>query len=58
MQLNTSTGPNMNALYSTRDNHIGYIAIGSLPLRKNHESGLFIKDGSTSENDWMGLINR
>lgn len=48
----------MNALYSTIDNHIGYVAIGSMPVRKNHKTGLFISDGSNSENDWVGLINR
>lgn len=35
MQFNTSTGPNMNALYATKDNHIGYTAIGTLPIRRN-----------------------
>ncbi len=46
----------MNALYATKDNHIGYVAIGSLPKRRNHLSGLYIKDGSTSDHDWIGLI--
>jgi len=48
----------MNALIATRDNHIGYTAIGSLPKRRNHYSGGFIKDGSTFEHDWIGLIEK
>jgi len=47
----------MNALVATKDNHIGYVAIGSLPQTRNHYSGAFIKDGSTFEHDWTGLIN-
>ena len=31
----TDYGPNMNILYSTADNHIGYVSIGSLPIRRN-----------------------
>ncbi len=58
MQLNTSSGPNMNALYATKDNHIGYVAIGSLPVRRNQQSGLFVKDGTTFEHDWAGLIRK
>ncbi len=48
----------MNALIATNDNHISYISIGTLPKRLNHYSGAFIKDGSTFENDWIGLINK
>lgn len=54
----TSDGPNMNALYATIDNHIGYTAIGSLPIRRNRDSGNFIKDGTTTEHDWVGLIKK
>ena len=46
----------MNALIATKDNHIGYVAAGSLPKRKNHYSGIFIKDGTTFDFDWAGLI--
>lgn len=54
----TDYGPNMNALYSTKDNHIGYVAIGSVPVRRNPESGNFVKDGSTTKNDWIALIQQ
>jgi acyl-homoserine lactone acylase PvdQ len=48
----------MNAIYATIDNHIGYVAIGSLPMRRNQVSGNFIKDGKVSDHDWVGLIRR
>jgi penicillin amidase len=48
----------MNALIATKDNHIGYIAVGSLPIRNNHYSGIFIKDGTTFDHDWKGLIRK
>jgi acyl-homoserine lactone acylase PvdQ len=48
----------MNFLYATRDNHIGYSSIGTIPLRRNPNSGIYIKDGSTSEHDWIGKIDR
>jgi hypothetical protein len=54
----TDYGPNMNVLYSTSDKHIGYIAIGSLPVRRNPFSGGFIKDGSTTLHDWIDLIQQ
>jgi acyl-homoserine lactone acylase PvdQ len=51
-------GPNMNFLYATKDNHIGYSSIGTIPLRRNPNSGIYVKDGSTSEHDWIGKIDR
>lgn len=53
----TASGPNMNALIATKDNHIGYVAIGALPMRKNSDSGMFIKDGTTFDHDWKGFIH-
>jgi acyl-homoserine lactone acylase PvdQ len=52
----TDSGPNMNVLIATKDNHIGYVAVGSLPVRKNPYSGILIKDGTTFDHDWKGLI--
>jgi len=46
----------MNFIYATNDNHIGYSALGTLPLRRNPTSGVYIKDGSTTEHDWVGKI--
>ena len=48
----------MNFIFSTIDNHIGYIAIGSLPMRRNFKSGCFVKDGSASEHDWTGVLKQ
>lgn len=46
----------MNLLYSTVDGHIGYQQLGSYPIRKNHQSGMYIKDGTTTAEDWVGLV--
>ena len=40
----------------TRDGHIGYQQLGRYPLRANPESSLYIKDGSTTEHDWLGFV--
>lgn len=29
---------------------------GTMPIRRNQATGNFIKEGSTSEHDWAGLI--
>lgn len=46
----------MNLVFSTRDDHIGYIAVGMVPLRRHHHAGMYVKDGSKSDNDWIGAI--
>lgn len=50
-------GPPMNLVFITRDGHFGMQNIGSYPIINNQaeESG-FIKDGTTSQHDWIGLI--
>lgn len=48
--------PNFNLLYFTKDDHIGYVAVGAVPIRANIRDGNYIKDGSNSSNDWIGLI--
>jgi acyl-homoserine lactone acylase PvdQ len=40
----------------TSDGHIGYQQLGRYPIRANPESGLFIKDGSTTDHDWRGFV--
>lgn len=52
----TDYGPPFNFVYITKDNHIGYMSVGVIPIRKNIHSGMYIKDGTSSENDWVGLI--
>ena len=43
-------------MYSTLDDHIGYQAVGMVPLRRTPHSGMYVKDGTTSKNDWIGSI--
>lgn len=52
----TDYGPAFNLLYSTADDHIGYYAIGVIPLRRHPHSGMYVKDGTQSENDWIGFV--
>lgn len=30
--------------------------MGMLPLRRDPHSGVYVKDGSLSENDWIGFV--
>jgi acyl-homoserine lactone acylase PvdQ len=50
------TFPPINILYSTRDDHYGYFALGKFPLRSHPHMGMFIQDGSLSANDWLGYV--
>jgi penicillin amidase len=47
---------NVNAAFITRDGHIGYQQLGRYPIRANPESGLYIKDGTTTDHDWLGFV--
>ena len=47
---------NVNIGFLTRDGHIGYQQLGRYPIRANHESALYIKDGSTTDHDWLGFV--
>lgn len=40
----------------TADNHILMQQAGLHPIRKNSDSGNYIKDGTTTEHDWIGFI--
>lgn len=46
--------PEQNIVYADIDGHIGFTAVGYLPLRK-HPSDDFPAPGSTGEADWIGL---
>ncbi|KRW99262.1 hypothetical protein PPERSA_03968 [Pseudocohnilembus persalinus] len=45
----------LSIVFATADNHIGFYSTGRLPIRKNPKQGLFIQDGTNSENNWMGF---
>lgn len=47
----------MNLVFITNDGHIGLQTIGSYPIMNNQaeESG-FVKDGTTSKHDWIGML--
>lgn len=46
----------MNMLFITQDDHYGYIAVGPTPKRRHPHMGMYIQDGTKSENDWIGFI--
>jgi penicillin G amidase len=48
--------PSLSILVSTVDNHICYVQLGNNPIRPNYDAGSFIKDGTTTEHDWKGLM--
>lgn len=48
--------PLMVVLYSTNDGHIGLQSIGVNPLRRNQLSGMYVKDGTTTVHDWIGMV--
>lgn len=43
-------------LVITSDNHIITQQSGMYPIRRNVESGNYVKDGTTSEHDWVGIV--
>lgn len=49
-------GPPFNMIYSTKDNHIGYVALCRIPIRRHPHTGMYVQDGSKSQNDWVGFI--
>lgn len=40
----------------TADNHILMQQSGLQPIRHNSDSGNFIKDGTTTDHDWVGVL--
>ena len=40
----------------TADDHIFYKQVGIAPKRKSPELGSYIKDGRSSDNDWVGFV--
>jgi penicillin amidase len=58
LKTTSDYAPNMNVLYTTKDDHIGYQVIGRIPLRRNNTYGMYIKDGTVSKFDWIKLISK
>lgn len=46
----------LNLIVATKDNHIFYRQAGLNPIRRRVSSGTFVKNGTTSEDDWVGYI--
>jgi penicillin amidase len=42
-------------LYITKDNHTGYQTIGPFPIRNIPSSGAYVKNGSSTADDWMSI---
>jgi acyl-homoserine lactone acylase PvdQ len=56
LQYKTRTFYHVNMLVITADNHIITQQSGLYPIRRNPESGNYVKDGTTSEHDWVGIL--
>lgn len=54
--LDAVTGPAQNVVYADRDGHIGWRAMGVLPLRAAGDDGSLPKDGSQPALAWKGLL--
>ncbi len=52
----TEHAMNVNIVYITIDNHIGYTQLGIYPLRSNAIRAGYIKDGTNTEDDWRGFL--
>ncbi|MGB5530280.1 MAG: penicillin acylase family protein, partial [Ignavibacteriaceae bacterium] len=49
--------PGQNFVYADREGNIGYAFGGALPMRPNNAT-TFVFDGTSSKNDWKGLVPR
>ena len=47
----------MNFLYITKDDHFGYSVVGPNIIRKHPFQGMYVKDGTKHENEWIALAN-
>lgn len=56
LQNETQTWANLNLLAITSDNHIIMQQSGLQPIRRNIDSGNYVKDGTTTEHDWVGVV--
>jgi penicillin G amidase len=56
LQYDSQTFYNVNLLCITADNHIVLQQSGLQPIRRNCDSGNYVKNGNTSEHDWVGIV--
>ncbi len=49
--------PGQNFVYADKEGNIGYLFGGALPIRSTNNIS-FVFDGTTSENDWKGFVDR
>lgn len=56
LQNYTAYGFSINYLAATADNHILYQHAGPSPIRNNVKSGSYVKNGTSSEHDWLGFL--
>jgi penicillin amidase len=49
-------GPAHNVVYADVDGHIGWRALGLLPVRREGDDGLLPHDGSDPSQDWRGFV--
>jgi hypothetical protein len=47
---------NSNVVMITADGHITSQRLGVFVLRKNPEMANYVKDGTTTEDDWLGFM--
>jgi penicillin G amidase len=52
--------PGQNFVYGDKEGNIGYVFGGALPLRngRSENSTTFVFDGTTSQSDWKGFVDR
>lgn len=46
-------GPSLSVVYATKDGDIGFYGYGRIPIIKDSSMGAYVKDGTTSELDWL-----
>lgn len=55
--LNDFAVPGQNFIYADKKGNIGYVFGANLPIR-NYANASFIIDGTTTKNDWKGIVSR
>lgn len=47
------TGPALSVVYATTQGDIGFYGYGRIPIIRDPSLGAFVKDGTTTVNDWQ-----
>jgi len=50
------TGPAQNMVYADVDGHIGWRASGLVPIRREGDDGMRVRDGSDPDDEWRGFV--